>query len=842
VSRPPRFRAAYTTTGNPMPNRRTLDYMSDEFADFVEMQRGLASEQLGFPASTAQGDFAGTLMELSALIAHVLGIYQDRNADEAFIGTAQSQKSLVRHGRRLAYEPSPGLSATGHAVFTAKAGPSGLIPPGFALSSAPVGEKKAQEYETLDDLAIDPDHNEMLPDAKTETIALAGATSFTVAGVALRIQKGEVVVLQVGSGDFMTSAVQVHALEVTDVVEDAMAKTTTLTVHQLLPAVSFDGAKLLAKPASRSHLFAWDTSPNDFPDGKLAGGLYPQGAAEPPAPGQTNYGYGASPSYSDNDIYLADELKKKVLAQPVVCIDASGATAFKVAGETPVSVVFVSKTHVQITITMPDPTPASVIDTYPTIQASRSVTALQVQDNAGAVQKRTAQAIRTSQWLLDWGVTASLVTTRPNTTPLGFPLTLERSVSGLAPGQLVALATLAGKTPAITEVARLTFVADVAGKTTVNLAMVDPASGGHAWTLGELRLRGNVVPISHGKTVSEILGDSDGVTPFLRFQLKQKPLTHLPGSNGAEPALEIRVNDVLWSLVDDFEDSTEHDLHYLTQRDETGTTYVIFGNGQKGAVPAVGTNIVAAAYRIGVGRNGNADPLAVSKIKKSHPLVDKAENPRAVVGGSDAAALEDVRVQATTYIETFDRAVSVDDHMNLALRYPGIVKANAFWTELSGTNVEGVKVIVADAEGNAPAIDQITAFLQARRDDTVPLEVTGTTPIGLFMRVQLEIDPAHDVEIVKRAVRAALTDESVPGLFTFAGRDIGEPAFLSEIYDRVVAVDGVRFVQVWHFDTLAEVQAQTPVRVLDTVVVRPDEWLELSPQNLDFAPAPEASP
>lgn len=835
MSRPPRFRTRYTTTGEPLPNRRVLDYLGSEFADFVERERALAAEELGFPAVTAEGDFAGTLMELSALVAHVLGVYQDQYAGEAFLGTAQSQKSLVRHGRRLGYEPSPGLSATGHVVLTAKRGLKGRIPKGFAIASSPVGEKKAQDYETLEDIDVSADHNEMLPDARLVPLPLSGATRFEVEGVGLGIERGEIVVLRTGSGDFLANGVQVSAHEVTDVVEDESKQTTTLTVKQALPhGVSFEGATLLAKPADRMHLFGWDTSPNDFPDDKLQLGSYP---ASDPAVGHTSYGYVASPSHSTSDIYLAGELKKSVLGQPVVrLLGGEAPVAFKVSHEASISVMFKRVEHLQVK----DASGGVLLDTYPTVQVSRAVTAIRVKDNSGAVQSRTTQRIRTSQWLLDWGLEVPLVTTRPNPAALSFPLTLDRAVSGLMPGQLVALSTPAGHSPEITEIARLTFVEDVGGKTQVVFEKVDPPSGGHAWTLGELRLRGNVVPISHGKTVVEVLGGSDGVQPFLRFALKQKPLTHLPGPDGAEPALEVRVSGVLWKRVVDFESSTEHDRHYILRRDETGTTSILFGDGRKGAVPPVGTNHVVATYRVGVGRDGDAPAGAVSRIKKSSPLLDRAENPRPVNGGAEPASLEDVRVQATTYLRTFDRAVSVEDHKNLALRYPGIAKANAFWSELSDGHVEGVRVVVADAEGKTPALDAITAFLQARRDTTVPLEVTGAKPVALVLSMQLDIDATYDAELVRRAVRAELTGDA-PGLFTFAGRALGQPAFLSEVYARVLAVEGVRAVRVWQFDALAEA-AVGPVRVLDTVVVRPDEWLALSPQNLRLAPVPEASP
>ncbi|AGP41497.1 hypothetical protein [Sorangium cellulosum] len=837
MSRPPRFRTRATTTGNPLPGQRALDYLPSEFADFVDRQRGLAAEELGFPPSTAEGDFAGTLMELSALVAHVLGVYQDTYAGEAFLSTAQSQKSLVRHGRRLGYEPSPGLSATGHLVLTVKPGLRGTIRAGFAVSSSPVGEKKAEDYETLDDVDVDADHNELLSDATLEPKALAGAAAFEVSGTGLGLEPGEIVVVQAGSGGFLTSSVSVSAHEITAVSEDEAGETTSLGVKPPLPAASFGaGAVLLARPKSRLHLFAWDSSPESFPDAKLAGRKFPGN----PSVNAVAYGYEVSPSYSDDDIYLAGELASPVLGTPVVRLDGGAMTALKVKGEAPRSVLFKRVEHLQV----PDPAEptntSKKVDLYPTITVSRTVTALVVQDGAGAQLSRLSQPIRTSQWLLDWSLAAPLVTTQPSTAPVAFPVTLDRAVPGLAPGQLIALCTLEGASAAVAEIARLTTIGkDEGGRTQVSWQMVEPASSATPWRLGALRLRGNVVRVSHGKAVSEVIGDSDGVTPFLRFALKQKPLTYVPGPDGGAPALDVRVGGVRWARVVDFERSTPHDRHYLVQRDESGASHVVFGDGVKGAIPGQGKKHIVADYRTGVGRGGNAGAGSVSRIKKSHPLLEKAENPRPVQGGADPAALEHVRTQATGYIRTFGRAVSVADHRDLALLYPGIAKANAVWTELAGTGVEGVRVIVADREGNAPAVEPLRAFLDARRDDTVPLDIAGAVAVGLHLRVDLEVDPDFDVELVRQAVRDALcrADEDAPGLFAFAGRGLGQPAFLSEVYERILAVAGVTFVEVWHLDTLSALEEGAPVRVVDTLVARPEEWLELRPEHLGFAPA-----
>ena len=49
-------------------------------------------------------------------------------ASEAFLGTARSDTSLVRHARRLAYQPDAGVAATGYQASLTKAVASSVCP------------------------------------------------------------------------------------------------------------------------------------------------------------------------------------------------------------------------------------------------------------------------------------------------------------------------------------------------------------------------------------------------------------------------------------------------------------------------------------------------------------------------------------------------------------------------------------------------------------------------------------------------------------------------------------------------------------------------------------------
>ena len=591
MSRPPRPHPRRLLTTARPGSQGLRDYLPREHADFLESQQRLAREELGIVSSNEEGDFARTLMDMSAVLAHVLGVYQDRYARESFLGTAQSAHSLVQHGRRLGYEPDPGLAATGFAVLTLHERLEGVVRKGLALTSSPFGEKKAQHYETLEDVRVHGRHN-------------------------------------------------------------------ALKVARALPA-----------------------------DEPVHGGV-------------------------------------------------------EVEGELP----------------------------------------------------------------------------------------------ALAPGQYVVLSTLDDQVHEVAELSAVQPVVDplepAKPRTALTWRLVEREGAGHAWKRGDLKLRGNVVPISHGRTVEQVLGDSDGTQPFLRFALQEPRVTHLPVARRAEPVLEVRVSGVPWTRVEDFMGSSPDDRHYLLQRDEHQVTSVLFGDGRQGAIPPAGQRHITARYRVGLGVLGNAEPGQVSRIPKAHPLVARAINPLPIQGGAEPAGAREVRLQATRFIKTFGRAVSVQDHSDLALLFPGVARASAQWTRLA-SGQEGILLVVATSAAeplSLGTLQALRAFLDARRDTGVPLEVYAPEPLDLHLGLFLEVHADHLVEGVKRDLREALMGErpEAPGLFTFQGRALGQPVFLSHIYEALEAIPGVISLAV----TRLGLEGAPDNAVSDGLQPALHQWLRLRPANL----------
>lgn len=444
---------------------------------------------------------------------------------------------------------------------------------------------------------------------------------------------------------------------------------------------------------------------------------------------------------------------------------------------------------------------------------SGTVTVVRIADAQGHVVSRSDQPVETT-WLGGWQVRAPLAGAVPNPAALTQPLTLPGLLPMLAPGRPVVFHDPVSDEAQVVRLRRVEL--DALHSTTAvewDALTADPE---RAWTLDRLVVHANVAPVSHGRTVHEKLLASDGVTPFQVRALREAPLTYLPGVDGGEPQLEVRVAGVRWSAVPDFANSAPDDRHYRIVTAADQTTSVLFGDGQTGSVPPAGAAL-EATYRIGRGSAGNVAPGRLTRVKRAHPLLDHVTNQTAVAGGAEPSAPDHMRSQATRWVRTFDRAVSVADLADLALTMPGIARASARW-DLT----EGAVLVVATADGEPPTpLSAVRAFLDARRDTGVRLTITGPVPHDLDVAVVVDPDPAWLPETVSAAVQAALT-----GRFDFPAEDLGAPGYLSEVYALLESLPGVVSARVDRFCSLGRSE------VSDAVSPDSSGWLRLQAQNL----------
>jgi len=244
---------------------------------------------------------------------------------------------------------------------------------------------------------------------------------------------------------------------------------------------------------------------------------------------------------------------------------------------------------------------------------------------------------------------------------------------------------------------------------------------------------------------------------------------------------------------------------------EAGT--IRFGDGARGAVPALGRAVHVAAMRAGGGVRGNlpagsikavALPGGVPRMKVTQPL--------ATQGGADAEQLAEAEARIPSQIRHGGRAVTAADYRELALRTPGLALGRVevlerFKPQQRRDGVPGVVSVMVLPAGppppapaprpDRPMLETVHAWLDERRPLATELYVIGTdyVPIGVSAAVELVESGRRDevLDAVSQAIRLHLW-ALAPGGPDGTGWPLGRAVDDRMIETAIGRVPGVRAV------------------------------------------------
>lgn len=305
----------------------------------------------------------------------------------------------------------------------------------------------------------------------------------------------------------------------------------------------------------------------------------------------------------------------------------------------------------------------------------------------------------------------------------------------------------------------------------------------------------NVALASHGESVSQVLGSGSAGEAFKRFELKQLPLTYRAADNevGAAAELTVRVGDIAWSERSTMYGAAPAERSYTLDTDEQGRRFVVFGDGVRGARLPSGTNNVRAAYRKGLGTDGN---VAADKLTQlmSRPLgLKSVSNPLKAEGGSDPEDRSAARGSMPLYTRTLGRAVSLLDYEDYARAFSGVTKAQAQVVNLPSGKT--IAITIAGPDGGAitsasPVWQHLLDSLKDNGDPFVAVQLLSHQSSTFKLGLEVKRDQAYDIDTVLADVEAALRER-----FAFDGRDLGQPVQQSEVIAVAQNVPGVVAVE-----------------------------------------------
>lgn len=305
-----------------------------------------------------------------------------------------------------------------------------------------------------------------------------------------------------------------------------------------------------------------------------------------------------------------------------------------------------------------------------------------------------------------------------------------------------------------------------------------------SFTAGALAQQSGVVSATQGVTVAnESVGVSTGGVGQ-QFVLSQTPVV--------ASSISVVVQDDpsrtprTWAQIDNMIEAASDAEVFATDTTDNGQTLILFGNGVTGKVPVRGATIVAT-YRVGGGVVGNVSALTLTQMITPVGNVISVTNGAGASGGQDVEGIESIRANAPAVFRASNRAVTTQDHADLALRVPGVSAAAALSSVYTS-----VTVFVAPVGGGLPTaslLSSVASFVQARAMAGVSVRAAQVGYVPVNVTGTIEVYEQYDRESVRVAALAALASALAYGNVGF-----GVTISQAGVYAVLMSTEGVAAV------------------------------------------------
>lgn len=316
------------------------------------------------------------------------------------------------------------------------------------------------------------------------------------------------------------------------------------------------------------------------------------------------------------------------------------------------------------------------------------------------------------------------------------------------------------------------------------------------------------VTATQGKTITlETLGTSDGSLGQV-FALFFSPVV----DSSENIFVDEGAGAMAWTFYENLIDAAADTAAYTTYSDENGVLNIQFGDNVNGRVPSNGA-IITATYRVGGGAVGNIGANTLTLMVGTVSNVTAVTNPPGVggagaVGGADAETLDDIRDNAPRSLTTIDRAVTLADYANLAIKVPGVAKANAqaaVYTNVSLYIAPTSSSVNPVADANTK--QKVQDYLAGRKMVNATITILDPTYVPINIATSgvgaLNVLPQFNREAVRLDV-----EKAIRSLLAYTNVNFASRIALSDLYKAAQSVTGVAYV-------VFSILARTPTGLAD---------------------------
>ena len=271
------------------------------------------------------------------------------------------------------------------------------------------------------------------------------------------------------------------------------------------------------------------------------------------------------------------------------------------------------------------------------------------------------------------------------------------------------------------------------------------------------------VTATQGQTVTEELAPTSTGEINQTRELTYSPLIQnsIDIVAGASPFTEVAY------LID----YNNYDPVFVVQTRADGVSFVVFGDGISGRIPATGATITAT-YRIGGGTVGNVGAGLIKSIIKSSAALSSfsgltVTNLTPATGGVEEESTDSIRVNGPASLRALNRAVSLADYSALCVA-AGVAKANAVADVYTSVTVyvapSAGELGVTSISGTTPSseftnttVPLLTNYLvgKAPANTTITFQPPTYVPVSIVATVTTL--PQYKNSLVSTAVNSAVS-------------------------------------------------------------------------------------
>lgn len=262
-----------------------------------------------------------------------------------------------------------------------------------------------------------------------------------------------------------------------------------------------------------------------------------------------------------------------------------------------------------------------------------------------------------------------------------------------------------------------------------------------------------------------------------------------------------------WSHVFDLASCSPVQSVFSTYIDDRNKTFILLGDNASGRIPPINTPVYAT-YRTSAGATANniyPNTITVLSPPRNVNVTGiEVTNAASPVGGSDAESIESIRYNAPRLAGKLNnRAITLSDYADLALRVPGVAKAQAY-----GTLYSAVYVRVAPIGGTATDgyMNSLCTGVEHFLADKV---LVGSNVIAeprtfdelwtdAFIRANIHVLPEFNRTKIRQDVESALET-----LFSFENQNFGQRVTIGQVHRSILSVPGVEWAELMWLDTAA---------------------------------------